>query len=360
MQKVYYGITVRAGTPQPHPGTAIHARDRRRIQILVVSLYLVYTIYEADHVLRTRQPNYYQLLSLPATATEREVKSRLRRLAALHHPDKTAPRSSSNGQLDGSHNFFIVLQLAAETLADPAKRFAYERFGPVVHAWKLGREGKGLTTIKDFMTNGLTLQIPYYLAGAAGMYLLSALGYLRHAQWWRWTFFAVVFAFELFVVTRSGFPKILTDAINPFFELLASVTNKTTRQQSPAYLPFQLVALVRHISVTTYIAFNQLGPLLRQANYIPEGKQEEERALEHGLEGLEQSVAALDAAAGRLVDMEMTPFVGDTEALGSLKGKVRDWLVQNTVRADPLVKDSIGASMRKRRLDAPHGIRGTK
>ncbi|CRK23063.1 hypothetical protein BN1723_012882 [Verticillium longisporum] len=51
-QTIYYSITIRAGDPRPQPGSARYITHRRRIHFLVVSLYLVYTLYEADHDLR--------------------------------------------------------------------------------------------------------------------------------------------------------------------------------------------------------------------------------------------------------------------------------------------------------------------
>ncbi len=58
--------------------------------------------------------------------------------------------------------------------------------------------------------------------------------------------------------------------------------------------------------------------------------------------------------------MEMSPFVGDNEALMEVKGKVKEWLVQNTIRADPEVRDALGNLLKRRRTDAPAGARGNR
>jgi hypothetical protein len=76
---VYYGITVRAGDPKPQPGSPTYARHYRRIRIFLIAAYLLYTFYEASHVLR-QKGDFYQLLSVPLDVDERGVKSRFRRL----------------------------------------------------------------------------------------------------------------------------------------------------------------------------------------------------------------------------------------------------------------------------------------
>lgn len=79
VQTIYYGITIRAGDPKPQPGSAQYIKHRRRIHILVISAYLLYTIYEADWDIR-RQGDFYQDLGLTPDVEEREIKSKFRRL----------------------------------------------------------------------------------------------------------------------------------------------------------------------------------------------------------------------------------------------------------------------------------------
>lgn len=45
----------------------------------------------------------------------------------------------------------------------------------------------------------------------------------------------------------------------------------------------------------------------------------------------------------------MAPFIGDDEALKDLRGRVREWLVTNTIRADPEVRDAMGRALGKRK-----------
>ena len=55
--------------------------------------------------------------------------------------------------------------------------------------------------------------------------------------------------------------------------------------------------------------------------------------------------------------MEMAPLVGDEAGLNDMKGRVREWLVQNTIRSDPEIRDAMGRAMQKRRAGAPPGAR---
>ncbi|KAH8808057.1 hypothetical protein F5884DRAFT_790907 [Xylogone sp. PMI_703] len=335
-QSIWYGISIRAGDPKPQPGSVRYIKDRRIIHIIVVSAYLLYTIYEADYNIR-RASDFYQDLGVPHDATDREIKSRFRRLAAIHHPDKVASNP-------GSEAYFVHLRLAQETLLSPAKRFAYERFGPDILGWQR------CSSIRDYIMQGLQSTLPYYGAAAVAMYGFGLLGYLEWGKYWRWLIMLTLCIFELHAISRPYFPPVAEKLINP---LLANFTFHAP------YLPFQLIALARQISVTSYMAFSQIGPLLQPVNAMPQSSNPE-IALRQQLDRLEATAKATDTEATRLIGMEMSPFVGDPVALKDVKNKVKTWLVQNTIRSDPEVRDAIGTMLRRRRVDAPAGARGNR
>jgi hypothetical protein len=163
LQNVYYGLTIRAGEPRPPPGSPRHAADRRRIFILVVTTYLLYTLYESFYQVR-RAGDFYQVLGVSPLADDKTIKSRFRRLAAQHHPDKLASGADGGGAADGA---FVYLKLVQDTLLDPARRFAYDRFGPDVTEW---RDQK---TMQDFMYTALTRSLPPYAVGLATILVLN-------------------------------------------------------------------------------------------------------------------------------------------------------------------------------------------
>ncbi|PHH90776.1 hypothetical protein CDD83_2667 [Cordyceps sp. RAO-2017] len=342
IQSIYYGITIRAGDPKPAPNSARYLAHRRAINIAVVALYLAYTIYEADYELRAK-PSFYEDLGLPVSASERDVKSRFRRLAALHHPDKAG--SAADAEDSAAH--FMHLKLASDTLQDAARRFAYERFGPDVVEWQKA------VTVRDFVSRGVLNGIlPYYSVAAATVYLLGLFGLMNFGRFNRWLVLASLFVFELHTVTRPAFPAVVR---------LANAVAARTTARAP-YLPFEAIRLARKLAITIYIGISQIGPLLAQQapGQHRAARADDDRALQQGLDRLETIVGQLDTETGRTVAMEMAPFKGDPAAVKNLQGKMREWLVQNTIRADPLVRDALGASFRKRRIDAPSGAKGNR
>lgn len=337
LQNLYYGIAIRAGEPRPQPGSPRYATHRQRIHLIVVSSYLLYTIYEADWDIR-RASDFYQDLGIPHTATDREIKSRFRRLAAIYHPDKVSSSAVN------SEGYFVHLKLAQDTLLNPAKRFAYERFGPVVIEWQR------CSSIRDYLARGLQSILPYYGAAALFMYILGLLGYLEWGKYWRWLTLLCLCVFELHTISRPYLPIFAAKLLNPF---LATFPNH------PPYLPFQLIQLARKMSITLFIAFSQIGPLLQPSSQASQSTSPEVQ-LNQNLDRLEATAQAADMEATRLVGMEMSPFVGDQHALKDVKGKIKSWLVQNTIRNDPMVRDAIGRTLQKRRPDAPAGARGNR
>jgi hypothetical protein len=205
-------------------------------------------------------------------------------------------------------------------------------------------------TLRDYVWRGLQTQvIPHYGLAAAGLYGLGLLGYLDFGRYWRWVTLLILCAFEFHAVTRPRFPAFIEFLVNP---LLVRFTIH------PPYLPFQVVALARRVAIAIYIAFGQLGPVLQA------GRNQEaaagEKALQQNLERLESTAKSIDVDASRLMELEMAPFAGDPEVVRDMRSKLKEWLVQNTIRADPMVRDALGRSLQKRRVDAPAGARGTK
>ncbi|EFX04371.1 heat shock protein DNAj [Grosmannia clavigera kw1407] len=362
-QSLYYSLAIRAGEPHPRPGTPRYAEHRRRIHILVVAIYLAYTVYEADYDLQ-RAGSLYGDLGVPLTASERDIKSRFRRLAALHHPDKVAASSSTDN--NAVNAYFVHLKTASDMLLDPARRFAYDRFGPDAVVWASAGPPLRCVSVRDFVVRGLRTLLPYYGAAVVGLYLLGLLGYLSaRGAYERWLVLACVFVFELHAVSRPTHPRILSAFVNPTLALVAP-------KHAPL-LPFQAVLLARKLSVTLFIGLSRIAPLLSAdtrsgqivaADAATTGYSSDngpnQAALLAAVDRLDAVGRALDTDAARLLEMEMAPFVGQEDVLSNMRGKIKQWLVQNTIRADPMVRDAVGRSLQRRRADAPAGARGTR
>lgn len=337
LQSIYYGIMIRAGDRRPQPGSSRYITDRRRIHIIVVSAYLLYTIYEADWDIQ-RASDFYQDLGVSHTAGDRDIKSRFRRMAAKYHPDKVQSSSTSDG-------YFLHLKKASDALTtNPALRFAYDRFGPTVLEWQ------HCVTNRDYLVHGLQSVLPYYGIAAVFMYILGVLGYLEWGKYWRWLLLVVMCVFELHTISRPHFPQFAARILNP---LLVNFTSH------PPYLPFQLIQLARKMSVTVYIAFSQIGPLLQAATQSPQSSDPEVQ-LRQNLNRLEATAQSTDLELARLIKLNVAPFAHDPQTRNSLQSKISNWLVKNTVQNDPMVRDAIGRGYNKRREDAPAGAKGNR
>ncbi|KAL2351485.1 hypothetical protein BJ546DRAFT_852636 [Cryomyces antarcticus] len=337
IQSIYYGIAIRAGDPKPQPGSPNFIRDQRRIHIAVILAYLLYTIYEADWQIR-QAGDFYQALGVSPDVDDKALQSRFRRLTVLHHPDKIA----LSDKRPAAEAYFLHLKQARDTLIDPAKRFAYDRLGSDM------LECKHCSTIRDYLDFGAKSIYPYYVGGGLFMILLYFLGHAQWGPYWRFLAFAFLAVLELHTITRPTFPAIIERLLNAVF---AAVT------VHPPYLPFQLLTLARKVVITLFIALNQLGPLI-QPRRNPIAQQDPDAAQQQQIHRLELLAKATDQEATRLLGLDLAPFAADEQAMNTVKGGLKEWLVQNTIRGDPEVRNAVGRVMERRRAGVPAGARG--
>ena len=236
---------------------------------------------------------------------------------------------------------FVNLKAAQDTLSDPVKRFAYERFGPDILKWQHCK------TIRDYLVTGMQSScLPLYSGSVTFLGLLSFTNYLQYGKFWRYLTFAALFVLEIHTLTRPYFSPVLTKIFNP---ALSAVSGH------PPLLPFQLLILARKATFTLFIALSQLGNLFPQP---PTSSSSGFSALDQQqLVRLEGIAKANEAEVGRLLGMDMAPFAGDEQGTKELRGRVREWLVNNTIRNDPEVRDAVSRAMAKRRTGAPSGAR---
>lgn len=74
--------------------------------------------------------DYYQILGIPKTASEKDIKNAYRKLARKYHPDLNPNDTESNKK-------FQQLNEANEVLSDPEKRKKYDQYG---ENWQHGEE----------------------------------------------------------------------------------------------------------------------------------------------------------------------------------------------------------------------------
>lgn len=351
LQNVYYGITIRAGEPRPQPPSPRYARHRRRIFILVVTSYLLYTLYETFHQVQVTG-DFYRALGVSPLADERTIKSRFRRLAAQHHPDK---RGYGDG--DPSDDYFVYLKLAQDTLLDPAKRFAYDRFGPDILSWGDRK------TMQDFLFAGLQRSVPQYVVGLVTIIILNFTywsnwgRYVSHQprsflkQWdqstnlnqWRFFTFAALITLEAALITR---PKAL---FMPGFYIPPAIRSLLGISPTFYLLPFQILTLAQRASVTLHIFISQLTPpeVSKGSSSAP-GERIHPQTMQR-LAQLAQLSRATDGEATRLLQLGLAPFRGDREGIATLRKGMKEGLVLSSVRASPEVQQAIAQVMERKK-----------
>ncbi len=92
--------------------------------------------------------DYYEILGLPRTATDKDIRKEYRKLARQYHPDVNPGDHSAEEK-------FKEINEAYQVLSDPEKRRKYDELGP---NWQAGSEftpppgweGGGRTGFRDF------------------------------------------------------------------------------------------------------------------------------------------------------------------------------------------------------------------
>ncbi|KAL5334838.1 hypothetical protein BJX70DRAFT_402137 [Aspergillus crustosus] len=299
---VYYGITFRAGDPKPQPGNPRYARDRRRVFIAIVTIYLLYNLFEAYQNIQ-KAGNFYEALGVSPLSDERTIKSRFRRLAAQHHPDKLGAGSSSD--------YFVYLKKAQDTLTDPVKRYAYNVWGSNILEWG------NIDSTHGYFLAGLMKTVPKYLISFWGLLLLNYTWWSDWGRYWRFFAFAALFTLNLTLISHQG-PVFISSEL--------------------FLLPWQIMSMAETISVSLNIFISQIAPPGAKEAGSPD------RLYPQTVQRLAQLLQisrATDTEATRLLQLGLAPFQGDKESVVTLRKGMREGLVLSSVRASPGVQQAL-------------------
>lgn len=298
----------------------------------MLCLYLIYTLFQTLYEIRLAG-DFYTLLGVSTHASEREIKARFRRLAAKFHPDKLRDAGSDTRVNDVA---FVRLKLAQDTLLEPAKRFAYDRFGPaIVHV-----QHPGLKTIRDYVYAGLRGLIPEYAKGAASLALLNYFWLPSWGQYWRYLAIATLVFLELFFLTHQWeTPRSLVYVTALAHRFLPDLL-------PPHLLPFQILSLARRMSLSLNIFISQLTP--------PSAKSAEAREVQTNqqIAHLSHTASRLEAETTGLLDLGLAPFKGDSELSRRLRRGMKDGIVMGEVRNHPEVRAAVERVIERRNRSA--------
>ncbi|GAB1213906.1 hypothetical protein ATERTT37_003059 [Aspergillus terreus] len=295
--------------------------------------YLLYTLYEAFHRVQM-EGDFYRALGVSPLADDRTIKSRFRRLAAQHHPDKI-------GHGGPSDDYFVYLKLAQDTLLDPARRFAYDRFGPDMNGWGDRK------TMQGFLMAGLQRTVPQYVGGLLTILVLNFVWWSEWGRYWRFFTFAALLTLELSLITHPGALFFPASYIPPGLRDLFGIS----MQSSFYLLPFQILTLARRFSVTLHIFISQLTPA-----DVSKGSASatSERLRPQTMQQLGQVVQlsrTTDAEATRLLQLGLAPFRGDRDGAAMLRKGMKEGLVLSSVRASPEVQQAVGEVMERKKRE---------
>ncbi|KAF4119270.1 translocation protein SEC63 [Geosmithia morbida] len=73
--------------------------------------------------------NPYDVLGIPDSSTEREIKSRYKRLSVKYHPDKVKPDPAKNETVESLNDYYVGLTKAYQALTDEEVRNNYVQYG---------------------------------------------------------------------------------------------------------------------------------------------------------------------------------------------------------------------------------------
>ncbi|KAF2435230.1 hypothetical protein EJ08DRAFT_685628 [Tothia fuscella] len=328
--KIYYGFTIRAGEPHPQPGSPQFAKHRRNIYAFVIGCYLLFTIWEADWNLQ-KEGHFYEVLNVPLDVGEKGLKTQARRLKALVHPDKADAAFRTQ-----TEQMFINFKNAEDTLVDPVKRFAYERFGPDILSWK------GCTTEGDYILRGFQSRIPSYIGYVLFLTIAQFLGRFPQGTFWHYLTLLSLFVFETTAITRPHFPPILSTIINPLFQTL---------HLHPPYLPFQIITLAQQIAFSIFIALSQLAPAFKTpatTTAAAIGSAEAMEQQQQEMNKLMGMVALVQGDTQRILQLEVAPFLGEGASERRLRDGLKSWLVVNEVRSEGGVAAAVKRAVERR------------
>ena len=334
IQTLFYNVTIRSGAPQPQTGQPLFTYHRRRIHIFVLSLYLLYTLIQTLHDI-CLAGDFYTVLGISPASPDREIKAKFRRLAARFHPDKIRPGSDSSLTGD-AEAAFVHLKLAHDTVLDPARRFAYDRFGPAI----VRVQQPGLKTIRDYVYAGLRSLAPEYAKGGLVLVVLNYFWLPKWGQFWRYFVISTLAFLELYFLTH--------DWKSPDFSFpVANLAHRLLPGILPHHLlPFQILALARRMSISLNIFISQLTP------HSSKGSIEQHRQLQAQILHLNQLAARMDAEATGLLGLGFAPFKGEKNSVEALKKAMKEGIVTSAIRNTPEVKEAVARVLERRERES--------
>ncbi|KAH6571189.1 hypothetical protein BASA60_007310 [Batrachochytrium salamandrivorans] len=313
----YHTIACPRNTPQPHDPR--YKRNYNRAYIVVVVVYLVYSIVQAE---RSLPSNFHNLLNvgIGSRFEQKQLRTNYVAMSLQYHPVcfilafrfkllliiaspslthlwlhldcklgpmvTPIPRSKDKSHTKDEQDMYILVRQAYETLRNPTLRQAYN---------KLGMDALECThckTERDFVHESTHSWLVFYSVTAGISVLLSILGRMDFGRYWRLSGFFAIAAIEAYLIFSA-------DDIMPYVLPWRTVSQK--------------IELLRQLFITVSIAIAQIGPILFPVDTRPP---------RHQILELEQAIdMQTRQAIGSFADAFL-PYQSDPKAAGKLQRKM--------------------------------------
>lgn len=317
VQGVYYHIIYgRQGLRGPSKGSLKFNRDRRIIHGMVITGYLIYSIYDAYiSVLKAALPggevDFYTQLNVPTDASLNELKRTFRRLSVQFHPDKISG-NMSNGDEDADR--WVEIKRMYEILSTYTLRFGYDRFGSQFQDYIISEKNAQLS---DLIFNGLQQNLlKYYLGSAFVLILLLIFRSNTVGKYWRFYILLCGMVLETVIITRTDIDFLSEHKI----------------------LPYQAIQFIRRVMITVFIGIEQLGSLISGISEEPTLNPDQ---LRNELRQLQEISRAVNDKSKAVLHNQLMPFEEQPEMKNGIKQHVEDTFVRNRINNDPEVSDAI-------------------
>ncbi|KAJ1334443.1 hypothetical protein BSLG_007598 [Batrachochytrium salamandrivorans] len=349
----YHTIACPRNTPQPHDPR--YKRNYNRAYIVVVVVYLVYSIVQAE---RSLPSNFHNLLNvgIGSRFEQKQLRTNYVAMSLQYHPVcfilafrfkllliiaspslthlwlhldcklgpmvTSIPRSKDKSHTKDEQDMYILVRQAYETLRNPTLRQAYSKtmlglidygmslaeltadsyyFVPLIYKCisacldKLGMDALECThckTERDFVHESTHSWLVFYSVTAGISVLLSILGRMDFGRYWRLSGLFAIAAIEAYLIFSA-------DDIMPYVLPWRTVSQK--------------IELLRQLFITVSIAIAQIGPILFPVDTRPP---------RHQILELEQAIdMQTRQAIGSFADAFL-PYQSDPKAAGKLQRKM--------------------------------------
>lgn len=316
--------------------------------------------------------DFYRLLGVTPLSTEREIRSRYRRLATMLHPDKMRLQDSSLGTLPGQEEMYMGLKTAYETITNPTLRFAYDRFGQVIAPTE---KLSASTRLQEVMIAVLKIIAPQRCMEFGALVLWSFVWFSTWGRYvsylsffssplkadkypptkltphiltsytlqWRFYFFFATLVCEMIMLTR----------VNITFALPAYLPTRVVTLfglQNTFLLPFQLMTLLRSTCTAISIFICQIAPPQQPT------KTKQDKLLPEALDAHMLRVLAMvndtDREATRINQALEAPYyhLGEDEpyTVGEFRKGMKRALIDREIKSEPRVMDVVRRAVNRR------------